>query len=142
VFRLDGRTVLEVLHPARDFVTRRANERSLVLRLVRDNVPLALLPGDVEGRGIESFMTGGADLRAEVLVLPHHGSRSSFSPEFYAGVSPEAVLCSDGYLNRYGFPHPEVVGAVGAPVWSTARHGRVDVEWGGNGTRSIRSHYP
>lgn len=142
VVRLDGRTVLEVLHPARDFEAGRANERSLVLRLVRDDVSLALLPGDVEGRGIDALLSGGADMRARVLVLPHHGSRSSLSPEFYAGVSPEVVLCSDGYLNRYGFPDADVVDAVGVSVWSTAIHGRVDVEWDGSGTRSIRTHYP
>lgn len=134
--RLDERTVLEVLHPPRRFSSRRGNERSLVLRLVRDGAALALLPGDVERAGIGALLESGADLRAEVLVLPHHGSRSSLSPAFYAAVGARAVLCSNGYLNRYGFPAPEVVDAVGAPVWTTSRHGRVDVEWQG-GTHAV-----
>ena len=67
-------------------------------------------------RGIRALLARDADLRAEVLVLPHHGSRTSLSPALYARVSPDAALCSDGFLNRYDFPHPEVVEAVGAPV--------------------------
>ncbi|MBG0789782.1 MAG: DNA internalization-related competence protein ComEC/Rec2 [Desulfovibrionaceae bacterium] len=140
--RLDRDTVLEVLHPPADFSSRRGNERSLVLRLVRSGVPLALLTGDVEARGIDALLASGADLRAEVLVLPHHGSRSSLSPGLYAAVAPRAALCSNGYLNRYGFPHPEVAEAVGASVLSTSRHGRVDVAWDRGGGRAVRVFIP
>lgn len=139
---LDGRTVLRVLHPAKGFTARKANERSLVMRFERDGLPLALLPGDVELSGIRAMLSGGGDLRAQVLVLPHHGSRSSLSPEFYSVVSPDAVLCSNGYLNRYGFPRPEVVRAVGLPVRDTARFGRVDVEWDRRGKRATRLFNP
>ena len=142
VIRLDEHTVLRVLHPSGDFRDRKANERSLVLKLERDGKPLALLPGDVENHGINALLAGGADLRAELLLLPHHGSRSSLSPEFYGKVSPEVVLCSDGYLNRYGFPHSTVIEAVGVPVWNTALHGRVDVIWERDGERTLRAFSP
>ena len=140
--RLDDRTVLRVLHPAGTFRSRKANERSLVMRLERDGTPLALLPGDVELDGIRAMLSGGMDMRAQLLVLPHHGSLSSLSLEFYAEVAPEAVLCSNGYLNRYGFPRPEVVEAVEMPIWETARHGRVDVRWDRDGKRTVNSFLP
>ncbi|EGB14160.1 DNA internalization-related competence protein ComEC/Rec2 [Pseudodesulfovibrio mercurii] len=126
-----------VLHPAEGFAGSRANERSLVLRLERDGRSLALLPGDVESGGIRSMLAAGEDLRAEVLVLPHHGSRRSFDPAFYAAVGPRAVLCSNGFMNRYGFPDPDVLAAAevvaGGRAYTTARDGRVVCAWNGPG---------
>jgi competence protein ComEC len=133
---------LEVLHPGGDFKSGRANERSLVLRLVRSGTGLALLPGDVEAEGLRALLASGRDLEAEILVLPHHGSRTSFSPDFYRAVSPLATLCSDGYLNRYGFPHREVVRGVGTDVFTTSRHGLVTAAWGRNGAFSVYSFHP
>ncbi|XXJ20307.1 DNA internalization-related competence protein ComEC/Rec2 [Desulfovibrio caledoniensis] len=126
-----------VLHPDAGFAGTRANERSLVLRLERDGRSLALLPGDVETGGIRAMLDRGADLAAEVLVLPHHGSRRSFDPDFYADVRPEAVLCSNGFMNRYGFPDPGVAeaasAAAGGRVYATSRNGRVVCTWNGSG---------
>ena len=125
-----------VLHPGPGDGGGRANERSLVLRLERDGRSLALLPGDVEAGGIRAMLDRGADVGAEVLVLPHHGSRRSFDRDFYGAVAPEAVLCSNGFMNRYGFPAPEVVAAssagAGCGVYTTARDGRVDCWWEGD----------
>jgi competence protein ComEC len=126
-----------VLHPDAGFVGGRANERSLVLRLERNGRSLALLPGDIETGGIRSMLDGGAAVAAEVLVLPHHGSRRSFDTDFYARVRPEAILCSNGFMNRYGFPDPGVVeaasAAAGGRVYTTARNGRVVCSWDGTG---------
>ncbi|MDD3311256.1 DNA internalization-related competence protein ComEC/Rec2 [Pseudodesulfovibrio sp.] len=140
--RLDGDTVLDVLHPAPDFGSARANERSLVLRLVRRGKGLALLPGDVEREGEGAFLAPGGNVSAEVLVLPHHGSRTSRSPELYRRVAPEAALCSTGYLNRYGFPHAEVMGSVGAPVCDTATHGAVSAVWDADNRLTLRVFRP
>ena len=134
----DG-TVLEVLHPGVDFAGPETNEHSLVMRLVRKGNPLFLLPGDVEKDGIEAILASGRELKADVLVLPHHGSRSSYVPGFYQAVFPEAVLCSNGYLNRYGFPDSTVVKALGVPVFVTSRHGQVVVRWNRDGDISIRT---
>ncbi|MEZ7197568.1 DNA internalization-related competence protein ComEC/Rec2 [Pseudodesulfovibrio karagichevae] len=125
-----------VLHPVAGGVGGRANERSLVLRLERDGRSLALLPGDIETGGIRAMLDTGADVAAEVLVLPHHGSRRSFEPDFYASVHPWAVLCSNGFMNRYGFPDPGVVAAASAAggwAYTTGRHGRVVCAWDGPG---------
>ena len=133
---------LEVLHPGEAFRSNRANESSLVLRLVRSGTGLALLPGDVEAAGLQALLASGRDLTAEILVLPHHGSRTSFSPAFYRAVSPQAALCSDGYLNRYGFPHREVVRGVGADVFTTSNRGLVTVVWNGKDSFFVYSFRP
>jgi len=140
--RLGPGTVLEVLHPAPDFRSSRANQRSLVLRLVRRGQGLALLPGDVEREGEGALLASGRALSAEVLVLPHHGSRTSLQPAFYRRVAPKAALCSTGYLNRYGFPHAEVVGTVGAPVFDTAAHGAVSAVWDADNRLTLRVFRP
>ncbi|WP_272700040.1 DNA internalization-related competence protein ComEC/Rec2 [Desulfovibrio sp. Fe33] len=124
-----------VLHPGEECAATKANERSLVLRLEREGRSLALLPGDVGRSGIRELLRGGTDLAAEVLVLPHHGSRGSFAKGFYAAVGPRAILCSNGYLNRYGFPARMVREAACASTeggfWTTARNGRVVCMWDG-----------
>jgi competence protein ComEC len=138
---------VRVLHPDTGFVGTRANERSLVLRLERDGRSLALLPGDVETGGIRAMLNRGADVAAEVLVLPHHGSRRSFDPDFYARVRPKAVLCSNGFMNRYGFPGPGVAeaasAAAGGRLYATSRNGRVVCTWNGpGGGLEVRPMWP
>ena len=124
-----------VLHPDAEFAGARANERSLVLRLEWGGRALALLPGDVESGGIRAMLDGGADVAAEVLVLPHHGSRRSFEPDFLARVRPKAVLCSNGFMNRYGFPDSDLAEAASAAtqgrLYTTAGNGRVVCVWDG-----------
>jgi len=139
---LGGDTRLEILHPADGFRSRRANERSLVMRLMRGNDPLALLPGDVEQEGINAMLATVRDMRAEVLVLPHHGSRSSYSPPWYEAIAPKVVLCSSGYINMYGFPHGEVVRGVGVPVYTTARHGMLTAQWARGGQLFVNAFRP
>jgi competence protein ComEC len=133
---------LEVVHPARDFAPRGSNERSLVLRLADGSRGLAVLPGDMERAASAAMLDSGRDLAAEVLVLPHHGSRSSLDPAFYAAVGARVALCSNGFMNRFGFPHPEVVEALGVPVYATSRHGLVRAVWQGDVPARIRTHLP
>ena len=124
--------VLEVLHPSDLDRTGSSNNRSLALRLVWRGTPLALLFGDLERGGLRPLLTGAADLSAQVLVLPHHGSVTSLSPALYDRVGPRLALVSCGYLNGYGFPSPEVVRAMAdrdVPLLATALHGLLRVEW-------------
>ncbi len=139
---LEDDTVFEVLHPAVGYRNSHANERSLVLRLVRDGKGLAVIPGDVENDGLISVAASAMPLKADVLVLPHHGSKSSLNTDLYHGVSAEAALCSNGYLNRYGFPDQKVLDAVGVPVFSTSRHGLIQAIWNADNVLSIRAFLP
>lgn len=123
---------MEVLHPAAAFASRNSNENSLVLRLVWRGRPLALLPGDVQRGGIEDMVDAGRDLRAEVLLLPHHGSKSSYSGMLYDGVAPRQALVSCGPQNMYHFPNSAVVAELerrGVPLASTADSGMLTVLW-------------
>lgn len=114
------------------------NDRSCVLA-VRGAHGRLLLPGDIE-RGAEARLVArhGRDLAADVLVAPHHGSRTSSSAAFLAAVAPRVVLVPAGWGNRYGFPHGEVLGryvARGSRVFESGRHGAITVLFRAAGPR-------
>jgi competence protein ComEC len=67
-----------------------------------------LLPGDIEKYSESRLLQSSENLRADVLIAPHHGSRTSSTPGFVAAVAPEVTIFSVGYLNRFGHPHPVV----------------------------------
>ena len=90
-----------------------------------------LFTGDIEARGEEAVIARGGDLHATVIKVPHHGSRTSSTPEFVAAVRPTLAVMSLGYRNRYGFPEPGVVARyreAGAIVLRTDQCGAVTIE--------------
>ena len=133
---------LEALHPAVDEAGVSDNDTSLVLRLVWEGRGLALLPGDVEKRGLDRILRTKGSLEAEVLVLPHHGSKSSLQPRLYSRVGAKWAVAACGPDNRFGFPHSAVVRAceqAGVTVLSTADHGAVRFRWQGKEPVLVRS---
>ncbi|MCZ7010014.1 ComEC/Rec2 family competence protein, partial [Salmonella enterica] len=75
-------------------------------------------------------------LRADVALVPHHGSAGSSDPAFVAAVRPRLALLSTGFGNRFRHPRPDVVArwrATGAATWDTAREGAVRVRVGADG---------
>lgn len=133
---------LEALHPPESEAGVSNNDSSLVLRLVWNGRGLALLPGDVEERALQRILMSKASLEAEVLILPHHGSKSSLHPRLYAlaGASWAVAACGPG--NRFGFPHPSVVRAceaAGSKVLTTADHGAVRFRWQGVHAARVQS---
>ncbi|WP_407275412.1 DNA internalization-related competence protein ComEC/Rec2 [Halothiobacillus sp. DCM-1] len=79
-----------------------ANNRSCVLRVVGAQGAI-LLTGDIEAAA-ERDLAARRLLRAEVLVVPHHGSKTSSSPEFLAAVQPQIAIVSAGAFNPFGHP--------------------------------------
>ena len=96
-----------ILHPGDE--TMNDNNRSCVLKIESVNGSL-LLTGDIERRAENALLqTDSSLLRADVLVVPHHGSRTSSSAEFIEAVSPSLALFAAGYRNRYGFPKQDII---------------------------------
>lgn len=96
------------------------NDASLVLRVSYGDTAL-LFTGDVEAQGEAAAVARGG-LDADVVKVPHHGSRTSSSEAFTRAVHPELAIVSVGRDNRFGFPHPEAVArwrATGATVLRT-----------------------
>ena len=126
--RLGSRTTIEAISPPEATAGpahRGDNNRSLVL-LVRVGSVRILLPADIEAPAERWLAASGLDLRADALLLPHHGSRSSSSPEFAAAVRPLVAIASAGAGNRHGHPHPEALARWGgALLFRTDEHGDV-----------------
>ncbi|RQD56833.1 MAG: DNA internalization-related competence protein ComEC/Rec2 [Desulfonatronovibrio sp. MSAO_Bac4] len=123
---------LEVLHPDNVEGYDKLNDTSLVMRLVWNNQPLVLIPGDLEAQGIEDLLETGQDISAQVLLVPHHGSRTSANPEFYARVNPETAVVARGFMNRFGLPHQEVLDITvrkDIDLYDTAKHGEIRISW-------------
>ena len=98
-----------ILHPTfrTDASTLRDNARSCVLRIEAGG-HRALIAADIEADSERELLASGASLSADVLVVPHHGSRTSSTEAFVAAVRPATGVMSMGYLNRFGHPHPDV----------------------------------
>lgn len=121
-----------MLHPAGEDGFLGENDRSCVL-LVSGAGGRALLTGDIEAWA-ERRLVGreAGELPVEVVVAPHHGSRTSSTTELVRATSPEWVLSPVGYRNRWGFPKPEVVSrwsAIGARPLDTASGGAITVRF-------------
>lgn len=117
----DG-VVFELLHPPTAAQPPAGNGESCVLRVQSQSGQVALLVGDIEQAQEQALLAQGAALRASVLLVPHHGSRTSSSPAFVAAVAPRWAVVQAGYRNRFGHPHAQVVQryqAVGAQVVNT-----------------------
>jgi len=105
----------------------RRNNQSCVLKVVAPGGSM-LLTGDIE-RSAEAQLLD-RPVRADVLLVPHHGSRSSSTAEFIDAVRPRWAVVPVGYRSRFGHPHPEVLEryrAAGVKVSRTDREGAVHV---------------
>jgi competence protein ComEC len=98
-----------------------------------------LLPADIEAKAERQLLSSGRDLHADVLVVPHHGSKTSSTPEFLAAVHPGIAVISVGAHNAYGHPNPAVVARYGdATLLRTDLNGDVTVS--SDGTRLLVHH--
>ncbi len=98
----------EMLHPPLDG-SLAGNNRSCVLRVTGAH-GRALLTGDIAERAERRLLREhAAQLPAELLVVPHHGSKTSSTGAFLDRVRPKVALLPVGYRNRYRHPHPKVV---------------------------------
>ena len=101
----------EMLHPdeAAYAAGGRSNTLSCVLR-VRGAQGSALLTGDIElAQELALVERQAQALPNDVLLVPHHGSKTSSSQAFLAAVAPRVAVVQAGYRSRYGHPAPEVV---------------------------------
>jgi competence protein ComEC len=98
----------EFLHPPQGWEAARRNDQSCVLRITTGRASM-LLTGDIERAAEEELVKSGAATGVDVLLVPHHGSRTSSSEKFIAAVAPRWAIVPAGYRNRFGHPGREVV---------------------------------
>ncbi|MHA2901246.1 DNA internalization-related competence protein ComEC/Rec2 [Ralstonia mannitolilytica] len=143
----------EILHPLRvpaDDARVSSNGRSCVLR-IGNGRHAALLAGDIEAEQEAALVEAEAPerLMADILLVPHHGSKTSSSGAFLDAVSAQVAIFQVGYRNRYGHPHPRVwqrYETRGIEGLRTDRTGAVVIQTDGDGldirtARSMRPRY-
>lgn len=128
-WRWPGGQTFEFLSPALE-TPPLSNDSSCVLRIqVGDRV--LLLPGDIEQRREQQLVAYWGDtLRSDLLLVAHHGSRSSSTVAFLKHVRPGTAIVSSGYGNAFGHPHPlslQRLQEQGAKILVTAADGAVEV---------------
>ncbi|MFQ5802878.1 MAG: DNA internalization-related competence protein ComEC/Rec2 [Candidatus Methylomirabilales bacterium] len=146
--QLGSEVMVTALHPPRPFLHPRkkhrsavVNNNSLVLRVDHPEVRL-LLTGDIEREGEASLLDTAVVLQADLLKVPHHGSRGSSSTSFLRQVRPRWAVIQAGDRNPFGHPHPETLkryAVQGVQVFRTDRDGAITFAFR-NGAVAIRSY--
>ncbi|MGQ0541277.1 MAG: ComEC/Rec2 family competence protein [Blastocatellia bacterium] len=126
-----GGARVEVLHPNAEAVSGRytENDRSVVLRIVYGETSI-LLTGDIE-KAAEAILTDAkSDLKASIVKVPHHGSRTSSTQQFVDAVNARYAIISVGKRSMFGHPNKEVIERwrnVGADVMLTGEKGTISI---------------
>ncbi|MFZ2990624.1 DNA internalization-related competence protein ComEC/Rec2, partial [Ideonella sp.] len=143
----DG-VAFEVLHPqpGASRLGVKPNHLSCVLRVRSAAGQSALITGDLEAEQEGALVHRlGAALQSTVLLVPHHGSRTSSTPDFLAAVQPQWSVVQAAYRSRFGHPHPEVLARYQARGLALVRTDQCGAWiWQSNGatcTRDVRRRY-
>ncbi len=138
----DGVEFLVLHPPAAQFDTpsRKSNDMSCVLKLSTRHGGV-LLTSDIEALTEAALLLRHRpELKSEVLIVPHHGSRTSSTPEFIAAVGAARVIYPVGYRNRFAHPRPEVVAryqASGADQHRTDAEGALTLQLASSGMNLV-----
>lgn len=106
------------------------NNSSCILQ-VSNSMGRVLLTGDIE-KIAEDYLvrTYGNQLASDVLIVPHHGSKTSSSYRFLLEIAPRYAIASLGFDNRFHFPHAKTLAsmnALGIPFFRTDECGMIEV---------------
>ena len=119
------------------------NDTSIVLRIDYGATSF-LLTGDMESDAERDLVNSGANLKADVLQVGHHGSSTSTSYVFLNAVLPEMGIISCGVNNKYGHPHEETLSILrdaGVNVYRTDLLGTITVSSDGQNYTVATEHF-
>lgn len=134
----DG-VLFEILHPGKASGLR-DNNLSCVVRISQGRYS-ALLTGDIERLAEQRLVAAYAEkLASNVLIAPHHGSKTSSSAAFIDAVSPDYVLFPVGYRNRFNFPKQDIIDRYrkrNISMLDTVNSGAIEMQWHKSGLTII-----
>ena len=128
---------VEVLWPPQGFEPENSNNGSLVLSLSLPMGKRILLTGDIEKMAemkiVEESDLNLQRLKHDLMLVPHHGSRTSSSEAWVDAVAPEIAIVQTGLGNRYQFPHGDVVNRYRKrdTTWFDTKEGAVTIGFDG-----------
>ena len=136
-----GSATVTLLGPVKQY--DETNDTSLVLRIDYGSTSF-LLTGDMESDAERDLVESGANLKADVLQVGHHGSSTSSSYIFLNAVLPEMGIISCGVNNKYGHPHEETLSILrdaGVVVYRTDLMGTITIGSDGANYTVSSEHY-
>lgn len=101
-----------VLWPPASLLGELTDNNASCVVMVSDAYHRVMIAGDIEAAAEQALIAQTTDLtklQSTVLIAPHHGSKTSSSTEFVAATAPEYVVFTQGWLNRWEFPHESVL---------------------------------
>lgn len=119
------------------------NNNSIVFILYYGQVGF-LFAGDIEDVAVDELLRRQVDLKADLLLVPHHGGYLAAMPLFLEAVLPSLAVIQVGQ-NSFGHPHPHVISSLeeaGVEVYRTDHHGAVIVETDGIKIRVSTTEQP
>jgi len=125
----EGGVLFQIISPTGFEET--SNNRSIVIDAKLGNLRW-LFTGDLEKEGEQRILKDFPNLKADVLKVGHHGSKTSTSEEFVQHLNPKVALVSAGQKNRYGHPHQEILELLksyGVYIYRTDENGGVMYEF-------------
>ncbi len=136
-----GSATVTLLGPVKQY--DETNDTSLVLRIDYGSTSF-LLTGDMESDAERDLVESGANLKADVLQVGHHGSSTSSSYIFLNAVLPKMGIISCGVNNKYGHPHEETLSILrdaGVDVYRTDLMGTITIGSDGANYTVSSEHY-
>lgn len=100
-----------------------------------------LLPGDIERRVEAELLAAQKLSEVDILLAPHHGSKTSSTVAFVAALRPLHVVFSAGYRHQFGHPHADVqrrYQQADSLVWNTAEQGALSFVWSESGALAVK----
>ncbi len=137
-----GNCIFTILHPYKGFYTssimRDSNELGLVFSL-KCNEKIFLFTSDAGKEALASIPINY--LKADILKIPHHGSKSSFFEDFYQVVSPQICIISVGKNNPYGHPNQKLLEYLNGKcaIYRTDIDGAIQIREKENGEIEIKT---
>jgi competence protein ComEC len=143
-FEISGVQV-RILYPPEDFLEKKESEawrdhnaNSMVIQLKMGEFS-CLFTGDIKARSeAELIALTGDDLKSQILIAPHHGSKTSSTPKFIEMVDPETVIFCAGWENRFRLPNEEVVNRYqqkNIQIFRTDHNGAIKIRTNGISTK-------
>jgi competence protein ComEC len=140
-----GGVQVRIFYPPEDFLEKKEREswrdnnaNSMVIQLKMGEFS-CLFTGDIKAKSeAELIALKGDDLKSQILIAPHHGSKTSSTPRFIDMVDPETVIFCAGWENRFRLPNEEVVNRYhhkDIQIFRTDHNGAVNIRTNGVSTK-------
>ncbi len=140
-----GGVQVRILYPPEDFLEKKEREswrdhnaNSMVIQLKMGEFS-CLFTGDIRARSeTELIALKDDDLKSNILIAPHHGSKTSSTPKFIDSVKPETVIFCSGWNNRFNLPNEQVVNRYqqrDIQIFRTDQNGAIKIRTNGVSTK-------